>query len=216
MDTPFPDDAVEVGRILGAWGVKGLIKVQPFSSDPQALFSTKRWFLQAPQEVAAPLVSALAAHPLLKVIQAKEHGEVVVATVQDLQGRDAAQALRGARVFVSRASFPTAGQGEYYWVDLIGLTVVNRQGVVLGDVVGLMETGAHDVLRIRPAASQGSDASAVSEGSTGRAGKKGSAGSADRAAVAAPSECLIPFVAAYVTGVDLAQRLITVDWGLDY
>jgi 16S rRNA processing protein RimM len=216
MDTPFPDDAVEVGRILGAWGVKGLIKVQPFSSDPQALFSTKRWFLQAPQEGAAPLVSALAAHPLLKVIQAKEHGEVVVATVQDLQGRDAAQALRGARVFVSRASFPTAGQGEYYWVDLIGLTVVNRQGVVLGDVVGLMETGAHDVLRIRPAASQGGDASAVSEGSTGRAGKKGSAGSADRAAVAAPSECLIPFVAAYVTGVDLAQRLITVDWGLDY
>lgn len=216
MDTPFPDDAVEVGRILGAWGVKGLIKVQPFSSDPQALFSTKRWFLQAPQEVAAPLVSALAAHPLLKVIQAKEQGEVVVATVQDLQGRDAAQALRGARVFVSRASFPTAGQGEYYWVDLIGLTVVNRQGVVLGDVVGLMETGAHDVLRVRPAASQGADASAVSEGSTGRAGKKGSAGSADRAAVAAPSECLIPFVAAYVTGVDLAQRLITVDWGLDY
>ena len=216
MDTPFPDDAVEVGRILGAWGVKGLIKVQPFSSDPQALFSTKRWFLQAPQEAAAPLVSALAAHPLLKVIQAKEHGEVVVATVQDLQGRDAAQALRGARVFVSRASFPTAGQGEYYWVDLIGLTVVNRQGVVLGDVVGLMETGAHDVLRVRPAASQGADASAVSEGSTGRAGKKGSAGSADRAAVAAPSECFIPFVAAYVTGVDLAQRLITVDWGLDY
>lgn len=216
MDTPFPDDAVEVGRILGAWGVKGLIKVQPFSSDPQALFSTKRWFLQAPQEAAAPLVSALAAHPLLKVIQAKEQGEVVVATVQDLQGRDAAQALRGARVFVSRASFPTAGEGEYYWVDLIGLTVVNRQGVVLGDVVGLMETGAHDVLRVRPAASQGADASAVSEGSTGRAGKKGSAGSADRAAVTAPSECLIPFVAAYVTGVDLAQRLITVDWGLDY
>jgi 16S rRNA processing protein RimM len=216
MDTPFPDDAVEVGRILGAWGVKGLIKVQPFSSDPQALFSTKRWFLKAPQEAAAPLVGALAAHPLLKVIQAKEQGEVVVATVQDLQGRDAAQALRGARVFVSRASFPTAGQGEYYWVDLIGLTVVNRQGVVLGDVVGLMETGAHDVLRIRPAASQGGDASAVSEGSTGRAGKKGSAGSADRAAVAAASECLIPFVAAYVTGVDLAQRLITVDWGLDY
>ena len=216
MDIPFPDDAVEVGRVLGAWGVKGWIKIQPFSLDPQALFSTKRWFLQAPQEAAAPLVSALAKHPLLKVIQAKEHGDVVVADVQDLQGRDAAEALRGARVFVSRASFPTAGQGEYYWVDLIGLAVVNREGVVLGDVVGLMETGAHDVLRVRPAASQGVDASAVSEGSPARAGKKGSAGSASKSAAAAPSECLIPFVAAYVTGVDLAQRLITVDWGLDY
>ena len=216
MDMAFPDDAVEVGRILGAWGVKGWIKVQPFSLDPQALFSTKRWFLQAPEEAAAPLVSALAAHPCLKVTQAKEHGDVVVATVQDLQGRDAAEALRGARVFVSRASFPTAGEGEFYWVDLIGLTVVNRQGIVLGDVVGLMETGAHDVLRVRPAASRGGDASGISQGSAGRAGRKASVRSADRAAAAAPSECLIPFVAAYVSGVDLAQRQITVDWGLDY
>jgi 16S rRNA processing protein RimM len=219
MDPVFPDDAVEVGRVLGAWGVKGWIKVQPFSLDPQALFSTKRWFLQAPPEAAGPLVSALAAHPFLKVIQAREHGEVVVATVQDLQGRDAAEALRGARVFVSRASFPTAGEGEYYWVDLIGLTVVNREGVVLGEVAGLMETGAHDVLRVRPMAAQQADAPPASGGSAGRAGRSGSEGSAGavgRAAAAAPQECLIPFVAAYVTGVDLAQRRITVDWGLDY
>ena len=216
MDTSFPDDAVEVGHILGAWGVKGWIKVQPFSLDPQALFSTKRWFLQAPEAAAAPLVSALAAHPLLKVTQAREHGEVVVATVQDLQGRDAAQALRGARVFVSRASFPAAGEGEYYWVDLIGLTVVNLQGVVLGDVVGLIETGAHDVLRVRRGASQHPEASSGSEGLVGWAGRKGSAGSAHRREAAAPPECLIPFVAAYVNGVDLAQRRITVDWGLDY
>jgi 16S rRNA processing protein RimM len=213
MDIPFPDDAVEVGLVLGAWGVKGWIKVQPFSLDPQALFSTKRWFLQAPKEAAAPLVSALAAHPLLKVTQAKVHGDVVVASVQDLQGRDAAQALRGARVFVSRASFPTADDGEYYWVDLIGLTVVNRQGVVLGDVAGLMETGAHDVLRVRPAALQAAPVSSVSGGPAGRPGKKGSA---DRGDPAAPPECLIPFVAAYVSEVDLAQRRITVDWGLDY
>jgi 16S rRNA processing protein RimM len=153
------------------------------------------------------------------VIQAREHGEVVVASVQDLQGRDAAEALRGARVFVSRASFPTAGEGEYYWVDLIGLTVVNREGVVLGEVAGLMETGAHDVLRVRPMAAQQADAPPASGGSAGRAGRSGSEGSAGavgRAAAAAPQECLIPFVAAYVTGVDLAQRRITVDWGLDY
>ena len=144
------------------------------------------------------------------------HGEVVVATVQDLQGRDAAEALRGARVFVSRASFPTAAEGEYYWVDLIGLTVVNREGVVLGEVAGLMETGAHDVLRVRPAAPQPVDAPPASQGSAGRASKPGSAGMVGRGAAAAPQECLIPFVAAYVIGVDLAQRRITVDWGLDY
>jgi 16S rRNA processing protein RimM len=188
MDLPFPDDAVEVGRVAGAWGVKGWIKVQPFSLDPQALFSTKRWFLQAPSGASAVTLAACAAHPVLKLTHAKEHGDAVVASVQGLESRDAAEALRGARVYVSRASFPTAGQDEYYWVDLIGLTVVNRQGVALGEVVGLMETGAHDVLRVQ------------SRGAT----------------TAPPPECLIPFVAAYVDGVDLAQRRITVDWGLDY
>jgi 16S rRNA processing protein RimM len=188
MDLPFPDDAVEVGRIAGAWGVKGWIRVQPFSLDPQALFSTKRWFLQAPSGASAVTLAACASHPVLKLIHAKEHGDAVVASVQGLEGRDAAEALRGARVYVSRASFPSAAEGEYYWVDLIGLTVVNRQGAVLGEVVGLMETGTHDVLRVQPPGG----------------------------GVTQPQECLIPFVAVYVDGVDLARRRITVDWGLDY
>jgi len=103
---------------------------------------------------------------------------------------------------VSRASFPAATEGEYYWVDLIGLSVVNREGVVLGEVVGLMETGAHDVLRIRPPALTPEGAAV--------APAKGARKNAD------PGELLIPFVAAYVDGVDMAARRITVDWGLDY
>jgi len=136
VEPEFPEDAVEIGRVMGSWGVKGWIKVQPFSLDPQALFSTKRWFLRPPEATSVAARAALAAMSVLKVIQAKQHGELVLAAIQDLEGRDAAEALRGARVFVSRTSFPTAAEGEYYWVDLIGLTVVNRQGVVLGEVVG--------------------------------------------------------------------------------
>ncbi len=127
---------------------------------------------------------------------------MVIASIQGLEDRDAAEALRGGRVFVSRASFPTAMEGEYYWVDLIGLNVANRQGLVLGEVVGLMETGAHDVLRILPPA-MASEPAAV-------APTKGARKNAD------PEELLIPFVAAYVDGVDMAARRITVDWGLDY
>ena len=127
---------------------------------------------------------------LLRVLQAREHGDGVVATVQELEDRDAAEALKGARVFVSRASFPTPEEGEFYWVDLIGLTVVNRQGEVLGDVVGLLETGPHDVLRIAP---PGLDKP-----------------------VKADQERLVPFVSAFVDEVSLAERRITVDWGLDY
>jgi 16S rRNA processing protein RimM len=202
VDSQFPEDAVEIGRVMGSWGVKGWIKVQPFSLDPQALFSTKRWFLQPPEGASAAQLTTVAARAVLKIVHAKEHGDLVVASAQDLDDRDAAEALRGARVFVSRASFPTATDGEYYWVDLIGLTVVNREGALLGEVVGLMETGAHDVLRVRPPVKTPDAAPAVA----GKGGPKNQP----------PQECLIPFVSAYVDAVDMSTRRITVDWGLDY
>ena len=149
--TVLPEDAVEVGRVLGAWGVKGGIKVKAFATDPQALFSTKRWFVQPPL-APKPLVTGAGGWPtLLRVVQAREQGDGVVATVQEIEDRDAAEALKGARLFVARTSFPTPTEGEYYWVDLIGLSVFNRAGLLLGTVVGLIETGPHCVLRIQSA-----------------------------------------------------------------
>jgi len=147
VDADFPEDAVEVGRISGAWGVKGWIRVEPHASDPQALFSSKRWYLRPPEPL--PAGPARAWPTLLRVAQAREQGSAVVAGVDGVGDRDAAQGLRGARVYVSRASFPTPAADEYYWVDLIGLAVVNRQGEPLGEVTGLLETGAHAVLRVR-------------------------------------------------------------------
>ena len=79
----------------------------------------------------------------------------MVATAHELVDRDAAEALKGARVLVPRASFPTPGAGEHYWVDLIGLAVFNREGRCLGQVDGLIETGPHCVLSVRDSASEG-------------------------------------------------------------
>jgi len=191
-DTPaWPEDAVEVGRIVDAWGVKGWIKIQPFAADPQALFSSRRWFLQPPEPSGGPRrpASVGTIPPLLKITQAKHHGDGVVALAQDVVDRSGAEALRGARIFVSRASFPSADPDEYYWVDLIGLTVVNLQGETLGTVTGLLDTGPHSVLRIAPLDADPKDEAA---------------------------QRLVPFVAAYVSDVSLPQRRITVDWGLDY
>ena len=141
-----PADAVEVGRVAGAWGVKGGIKVKPFAADPQALFSTKRWYVEPPATGRPGVVLPA----LLRIVQAREQGDHVVATAQELNDRDAAEALKGARILVSRASFPTPDAGEHYWVDLIGCTVVNRAGRELGVVDHLLETGPHCVLVIRP------------------------------------------------------------------
>jgi 16S rRNA processing protein RimM len=142
--TDFPADAVEVGRVLGAWGVKGWFKVQPFADDPQALFSSKRWYLR-PSDGPGP---GFVPPPLLKITQSREHTGLVVAGAQEVPDRNAAEALRGARVFVARTSFPSAAPDEYYWVDLIGCDVVNREGVALGRVQDLLDTGAHSVLRV--------------------------------------------------------------------
>lgn len=182
----LPEDAVEVGRIMGAWGVKGGLKVKPFAADPQALFSTKRWYLASPEAAGPKPEGAGFAFPLLlRVQQAREHSDGVVATAEDLSDRDVAEALKGARIFVSRQSFPTPDEGEFYWVDLIGLAVHNRDAAELGTVVGLLETGPHCVLRVQPP-----DPKA--------------------------EEVLIPFVDAYVDAVDLPGRRITVDWQADY
>jgi 16S rRNA processing protein RimM len=179
----LPADAVEVARIQGAWGVRGWLKIVPYSACPQALFSCKRWFLLPSRR--APK-AAFFGPALLKIKQAREHADAVVASAHEVVGRDAAEALKGARVFVPRSSFPTPGEGEYYWVDLIGLAVVNRQGVALGRVTGLMETGAQQVLTL----------------GYEEDGK--------------PRERLIPFVDAYVDRVDLAGGQIVADWQPDY
>lgn len=149
-DAQFPDDAVEVGRVIGAWGIKGWIRVQPYAKDPQALFSSRRWFLR-PAEAASGRAApggALPLPPLLRIREAREHGDVVVASVREVDDRDAAEALRGARIFIARSSFPTPDADEFYWVDLIGLEVFNRDGERLGVVSALLDNGAQSVLQI--------------------------------------------------------------------
>jgi len=143
-----PEDAVEVGRVAGAWGVQGAIKVSPFAADPQALFSSKRWYVVAAATGARP---GAPLPPLLHIVQARQQGEHVVATARELADRDAAEALKGARILISRASFPTPEEGEFYWIDLIGCRVFNREGSDLGVVDHLLPTGPHCVLVIAAA-----------------------------------------------------------------
>ncbi|MDO5288198.1 MAG: ribosome maturation factor RimM [Pseudomonadota bacterium] len=179
----LPADAVEVGRVLDAWGIKGWFKILPYSASPEALFSSKRWFLLPPERGAK---AAFDGPVRLSISQVKHHADAVVACARDMADRTAAEGLKGARIFIARSSFPTPAEGEYYWVDLMGLDVVNREGVPLGQVRDLMATGPQQVLVI------GYD----------DAGQ--------------PRERLIPFVDAYVDAVDLPARRITVDWQPDY
>ena len=178
----LPADAIEVGRIADAWGIKGWFKVLPYRADPEALFSSKRWYL-LPAEKGEKTFTGVGK---LAIKEAKTHSDSVVACAHDVNDRSAADLLRGARVFISRASFPTAQKDEYYWVDLLGLDVVNREGVVLGQVRDLLSTGPQTVLVI----------DYLQDGQL--------------------LQRMIPFVSVYIDDVDLSARRILVDWQADY
>ena len=187
----LPDDAIEVGRILDAWGVKGWVKILPHSADPESLLSAKSWLLQVPDAKFRPGFTVFSGTVSLRVDEAKIHSDTVVAKFSGLDDRNAAEALRGVRIFLPRSSFPAASKDEYYWVDLIGLNVVNREGVALGCVRDLMATGPHSVLCVEYVEARDDGSSAT-------------------------AERMIPFVSAYVDAVDIAGKRITVDWQPDY
>jgi 16S rRNA processing protein RimM len=175
-----PDDLIQVGHITGAYGLRGGVRVTPYSMDADALLSVKTWWIDKPSLRAVQMRNA------------KYHSGDVTATLVDVTDREAAEALKGATVQVSRSDFPELPEDEYYWTDLIGLDTVNLQGEALGKVTDMMHNGAQSILRIAPE----SDPSAAPD--------------------AKAPERLVPFVDQYVKTVDLQAKVITLDWGLDY
>ena len=182
----LPADAIQVGRIADAWGLKGWFKVLPHSADPEALFSSKRWYLQPTERGKA----AFAGTQLMRIREAKVHSDTIVAVAHDMEDRDIAEALKGSRIFIPRSSFPTPELDSYYWVDLLGLNVVNREGIELGIVKDLMATGPQTVLVI--------EFTELVEG------------------IEKTQERMIPFVSHFVDDVNLPEKCITVDWQPDY
>lgn len=183
----LPPDAVELGRVQEAWGIKGWLRLHSHSADPEVLLAAKRWFLLPPEARYARGFDAFSGVVTVAVDEVKTHADGLVARIEPIADRNAAEALKGCRIHVSRADFPVAkGDDEYYWVDLIGLDVVNREGVHLGVVRDLLPTGPHSVLCLEYA-----------EGDK-------------------QLERMIPFVSVYVDQVDLPARRITVDWQPDY
>jgi len=173
---PVPDDLVQVAHVSGAYGIAGWIKLRPYSDDAGALFHAKTWWIDKPS-----------LHDV-DVMELRPQGEDVVARLMGIEGRDAAEALKGATIQVRRAHFPPLQDNEFYWVDLIGHVVENQRGEQIGEVTGLMDNGAHPILRVAVAA-------------TG---------------VEKSRELLIPFVDQFVTEVDQTTKRIKVDWELDY
>lgn len=193
-----PDDLVTVGHVTGAYGIQGWIRVRPYSSEADALLNAKTWWLEKSGQPKQDV----------DVMQSKGHSGDVVARLTGVADRNAAEAMKGTVVSISRKHFPALDDNEFYWVDLIGSAVENLQGEHLGVVSDMMDNGAHPILMVTAPVQETapeplSDADAKP--------KKGA-----REKSPAASEMLIPFVDQFVKTVQQSEKKIIVDWHKDY
>jgi 16S rRNA processing protein RimM len=127
-----------MGRVTAPYGVQGWIKVRAYTAEPDGLLAYPVWWLASSDDRWREFA----------VREARVHGATLVAQLDGLDQREDAAQWRGAAIGVPKAMLPALPAGEVYWSDLVGLTVVNRSGVVLGRVAAVLETAAHPVLRV--------------------------------------------------------------------
>ena len=130
---------VIMGRVASAHGLRGWVKIQPFTEYLDSLLDYRAWWIGHEQGPWREV----------EVGQCEVHGKTLVAQLPDCPDRTAAEKLKGLLIAVPRNSLPKQEEGEYYWSDLIGLAVVNEAGARLGTVTNLLETGANEVLSVQ-------------------------------------------------------------------
>ena len=125
-----------VGRIVGVHGIRGQVKVYSDCRPRESLFQYRQFTARQAGRPDIPL----------QLLRGQHSGKSMVASFAGIHDRDQALALGGYTLYISRAQLPATQEGEYYWADLVGLTVYNWQNELIGTVSSLMETGAHDIL----------------------------------------------------------------------
>ena len=131
------DDLIQVGRVAGAFGVRGEVRLTSFTAEPLALLGYKT--LQRED-----------GSPALTLTSARAAKGSIVARVKEVETRDQAEALRGLKLFIPRATLPAPDEDEFYVTDLIGLPVVTAEGEPLGSIKAVQDFGAGDLLEITP------------------------------------------------------------------
>ena len=134
-----PGDArkvVQIGHVSGVHGIQGWVKIYSLTDPMEAIFEYQPWLLGESREE-------------IRIAQGKKHGKHLVALLENLNDRDQAENLVNRPIAVYRDQFPELPDDEFYWTDLLGLTVRLGNGTELGTIEKMLATGAHDVMVVR-------------------------------------------------------------------
>jgi len=129
---------ISIGKINGIFGVKGWLKIFSYTEPRENILTYSPWVLKKGKESKD-----------VKVIDGRRHGKTVVASLDGLDDRDEAVTLNGWDILIHPEQLPKPRQDEYYWADLVGLQVKTSDGLVLGVIDSMLETGANDVIIVR-------------------------------------------------------------------
>ncbi len=133
-------DYLVIAKIGAPYGVRGWVKVFSFTQPADNLLDYDPWYFKDAKS---------GTWPIAPVTEARTHGKAFVAKFKGCDDRDAAARLTGREIAIRRDQLPPTEEGEYYWSDLEGLEVLTTEGVSLGRVDHLLETGANDVLVVK-------------------------------------------------------------------
>jgi 16S rRNA processing protein RimM len=131
-------ELVEIGQVARPHGVRGELRITTFTQSPESFCQFDRIIIRSEKQ----------GERLVEVKQARPHKTAVLLQLAEVRDRRQAENLVGATLLVKREWLPEAEPDEYYWTDLIGLSVFAQDGTHLGRVKNLLPTGAHDILVI--------------------------------------------------------------------
>jgi 16S rRNA processing protein RimM len=131
-------DYIIVGKIGSPYGVKGWLKIFPFTASPADLTAYDEWYIESPTGW----------QPFAR-LSCRVHGKGIIANIETVTTPELARRYTEKHIAIKRTQLPALPTDEFYWVDLIGLTMINQKGDELGKISSIMATGANDVLIVK-------------------------------------------------------------------
>jgi 16S rRNA processing protein RimM len=132
------EEKIILGKVGAVYGIKGWLKIHSFTDETEAILDYFPWSLKLGSNTQT-----------VEITDWRKHNKVLIVKVAGIDDRDEAQALVGSEILTNEAALPELSQDDFYWRDLIGMSVVTNKGYDLGVVTDMMETGANDVLVVK-------------------------------------------------------------------